>query len=116
VTIQTVTSVLVSRRSSGISFQSPTGDHRGVDAGLRAQPRRDGERHGQRQRDEADGHASGDVGDGGLAIVGRESSQQLRPGAHRPVLLHGIEYSNITICDEQIRRNHDFVLVFVSRR
>ena len=42
------------------------GDDRAVDAGLRRQAGRDGERHRERQRDEADGHARDDVVPEGL--------------------------------------------------
>ena len=45
------------------------GDDRAVDAGLRRHAGRDGERHRQRQRDQADGDAGDQVGDEGPARV-----------------------------------------------
>ena len=55
------------------------GDDRAVDARLRRQAGCDGERHGQRQRDETDSNAGGEIGDGRGAVVpcgGRDEPRQ----------------------------------------
>ena len=74
------------------------GDDRGVDAGLRRQARRDGEGHRQRQRDQADGDAGGEVGERGPAVVGPERGDQLGTAKRRP-LRHGVSIAILLYCE-----------------
>ena len=71
------------------------GHDRAVDAGLRRQARGDGERHRQRQRDQAHGDAGGHVGHQRVAVVRRRHVR--RRGVSGPAIRTGALYLNISI-------------------